>query len=1385
MQNIIIGLVALIACYFGLQYLWDKRFRPRQIKNSIPTRTWTRLVTDSFKVVFVDDKSGYARMPAKLQKIITPKTSYLVMLALTIASFMLADKPTLGIIVLIALIILVAGRARTILQERDAILTRMFQVAHSEFKYPRGSELNPWKFINVKQWENNFPGKTLITFPAHFRSDQPKSREDFEKHFNGTVGENNSWSYEWNGAKGIVEAKPVPPLPTMVKYPGSSEHKWNEIPLGVGIDGEILWDVSFAPHILVCGTTGGGKLGWVNTQVRTPFGFSTIGEIRVGDKIFDERGRLSTVTAAHKILIGENTYEVTFSDGEKMLVSGDHLWYTNTRSSRASDWRQRNLEEKRARKERLPLNIIEKLKKELETTTPFDVISIPEMARLAHVHETTKYLHTIAKIIGPAEIHQNKVTYKYAGQDVTQTQTVNVYDARELKTSALKMANTLMKRRNIMYTPQGLARIQEWADTLHQDDHYVSLVDIAEILDVPSKSIAPIISPILRKADTARYEMRETVSVMKSGKERRSVRKTSVVAATEIAPILYERASKKMESWSFIDDDYIRVIESKIPENGTLDRYEFAELTHVDPRLLKQFFEQLSIKSKGTISKEVTLRVNEKEVTRDGTAITKYPKALFLQQLIERGSALSYDQRHKLIKGSVKTTLEIMETLHHTDGALNHSLPRIKPLEFPEADLLIDPYTLGAWLGDEYSHSGAICGIDHEIFEKVTEIYPDATFRLDPRKENQDYRIVSFNGLKEHLKALNILKYKTADGDTKRIPFEYQNASVAQRRALLAGLMDTDGTVEPDGQVSFTTVIPQLRDDVLLLVRSLGYLPRVHSRVTTNTVTGLQGRESYTIEFSADPEDKIFGLSRKQEKHEERYTGGNRANVRYIVDVKQVESVPMRCISVDSPSRLFLAGEALIPTHNSVLQRNILFHCIQHSDKWIFLGVDVKRVELPVYAKYDQVVAGIAADVTDGLEVIRFGEEEMMKRYDQMQQLGVNHFLKLPNPPKAIMIMVDETYSFLATSGVKSDEGKQIDEEKAEATILLGNIARLGRAAGVHLVIATQRPDAKVIPGELKQNLAARYATGRMDSTASSMVLDTTSATETPDVKGRGIISFFGQEAQIQGYFAEEDWIDEWLAAQNGSAPKTTDSEGIDLSDFNANDFPSMAQDMVADFGEDGAGSVEPPESFNNPMPKMPSTVDLFKELEDPDDEFGTPFTPVEPERTGPILKHGAGAKTITRIEDEWDSDMEAIFDIIPNQADLHSGKAPSVNQNRHAMPQENTTVRQAPAQPQPPRATMTPQPPREAPRQAGVQSPPNTRPDPQRAPQAPQTASSPASPVRPAPRGQRLPQPPQGQRPPTPSARPPLQRPPSAPPQRPVGQSGMPPRPTPPVQKS
>jgi replicative DNA helicase len=156
----------------------------------------------------------------------------------------------------------------------------------------------------------------------------------------------------------------------------------------------------------------------------------------------------------------------------------------------------------------------------------------------------------------------------------------------------------------------------------------------------------------------------------------------------------------------------------------------------------------------------------------------------------------------------------------------------------------------------------------------------------------------------------------------KHIPAQYLRASRQQRMALLAGLLDTDGTVNRTGAVQFTGTSRRLAADVRELVLSLGY----RCGMWTKPVAGRTEASSiaYTITFTTT--DDVFRLGRKTETHRQRRPESTTARVRQrmIVAVREVPSVPVRCVQVDAPDSLYLASRSMIPTHNSTLALDIV-----------------------------------------------------------------------------------------------------------------------------------------------------------------------------------------------------------------------------------------------------------------------------------------------------------------------------------------------------------------------------------------------------------------------------------------------------------------------------
>jgi deoxycytidine triphosphate deaminase len=264
----------------------------------------------------------------------------------------------------------------------------------------------------------------------------------------------------------------------------------------------------------------------------------------------------------------------------------------------------------------------------------------------------------------------------------------------------------------------------------------------------------------------------------------------------------------------------------------------------------------------------------------------------------------------------VVATDEIARTLKQ-GREYNHHVARPAAVQYPERQLPIDPYVLGAWIGDGTSTKAELTTVDEPILAEVAA----AGYAVAPASAPRRYRIggaghtrdavtgryARNESLSSRLRDLGLLGHK-------RIPREYLEASVSQRRALLAGLMDTDGYVDTLGRCDVVTIKAELAEQYCELVASLGFRPVL--AIKTATLDGRKCGLAFEVQFM--PDEPVFRLPRKLAR-QRLATGLRRA--RAITSVREVESVPVRCIEVASPRGVFLVTRSFIPTHNSSLGR--------------------------------------------------------------------------------------------------------------------------------------------------------------------------------------------------------------------------------------------------------------------------------------------------------------------------------------------------------------------------------------------------------------------------------------------------------------------------------
>lgn len=251
----------------------------------------------------------------------------------------------------------------------------------------------------------------------------------------------------------------------------------------------------------------------------------------------------------------------------------------------------------------------------------------------------------------------------------------------------------------------------------------------------------------------------------------------------------------------------------------------------------------------------------------------------------------------------VTTAQMLAEGLSYQGKESKFAIPNTKPLNYSTKELLIDPYVLGAWLGDGDSiGSGFTCNDLEILLECANRGYPAR------KQQSSKYHYGLGVGIEEplvkKLKAIGLL-------NNKHVPRAYLEGNITQRLDLLKGLMDTDGTCDVGGNCEFCNTNPVLAYQVYDLLISLGEKPTI--KVGDAKLYGRITGKKYRVHFT--PSQPVFILTRKLKR--QRILTRNWVKYRYITAIKPVESSFVKCITVDSPTSLYLAGKACIPTHNS------------------------------------------------------------------------------------------------------------------------------------------------------------------------------------------------------------------------------------------------------------------------------------------------------------------------------------------------------------------------------------------------------------------------------------------------------------------------------------
>jgi DNA segregation ATPase FtsK/SpoIIIE-like protein len=234
----------------------------------------------------------------------------------------------------------------------------------------------------------------------------------------------------------------------------------------------------------------------------------------------------------------------------------------------------------------------------------------------------------------------------------------------------------------------------------------------------------------------------------------------------------------------------------------------------------------------------------------------------------------------------------------------------------------------------------------------------------------------------------------------------------------------------------------------------------------------------------------------------------------------------------------------------SVFLTQALTHLVltHHPDQLRLLGIDLKGgIELALFATTPHSLGDVVTTAEGAAEALDLVRSEVDRRLQNLRNASVREidaWADIGRPPWPRIVVVVDELAELTVRELGGNPSALAAQKVARGR--LGEVARLGRAVGIHLVVCTQRPDAEAVPGQLKANLAGTVAFRVRAQVNSLILLENDRAALLPHRPGRAI------------------WAHERLE----------EFQAIHLADAEAE---RLVADRVAEFPAEGAGLVTPP----------------------------------------------------------------------------------------------------------------------------------------------------------------------------------------------------------------
>lgn len=378
--------------------------------------------------------------------------------------------------------------------------------------------------------------------------------------------------------------------------------------------------------------------------------------------------------------------------------------------------------------------------------------------------------------------------------------------------------------------------------------------------------------------------------------------------------------------------------------------------------------------------------------------------------------------------------------------SLNYSIPLCKPVNYSNKDLLVDPYTLGFLLGDGYLNPVTTFSANVSLLDGP--YYFSELEGLSSITKNKGIHTLYFNSeIRDDIESLGLRGKLSGD---KFVPDEYLLGSVEQRKALLAGLLDTDGTVEISKNkkvTKFSSTSKALCQAVVELVQSLGGIASMSLDTRDKYKSGFCG--VVNIQTSFNP----FRLPRKKQKWDS--VLNTFKPYKKIKSIKYIGQEETTCFMVSAKDSLYLCRYYIV-THNSSIARQMAFELGKKGNKvgMFFLEESAKTTKQHLIALYNGVrPATFMTDPTCVPEEKRWEALNWMKEHYIFHDASItNEIINTDDICKTVKhcvllgykyIMFDHI-SFVLSGDTDGNERKKIDN-------LLHTLSIIARNYPVHI----------------------------------------------------------------------------------------------------------------------------------------------------------------------------------------------------------------------------------------------------------------------------------------------------------------------------------------------